>query len=383
MLKPAEILEAALRKWPGVLRAEANGENLFPLRIPIGRPRPTADFALLRTEIELLAAASYKWRVDWDEIETRKWGRQRWPIKLEFESIEHLAETLSRTNELESFRAALQEARQRCPSLEPWLRCKAHRIVEHLADWNGLIAVCAHFETQPRPYCYPRQISLRLGTKFIEEHSAILREMLDVVVGEHADTSAATFAGRFHLLLEPAAVRFRFLDPALQVRNGWPVVDCSVPAPSFASLHWKIPRVLVVENRDVFLCLPEIAETLAVFGSGKASSLLHGCRWLEASQVVYWGDCDEAGYGILSNLRLSFPRVQSVLMDEDAWTKWKHLAVPGKRDSSVKHIGLTASERAALDGVLAGPWMLEQERIPVAEAEAAVMAAFGSNIQAP
>jgi hypothetical protein len=84
---------------------------------------------------------------------------------------------------------------------------------------------------------------------------------------------------------------------------------------------------------------------------------------------VYWGDCDEAGYGILSNLRLSFPRLRSVLMDETAWVKWKHLAVLGKRDCSVKHTGLTASERAALNGVLAGPWMLEQERIPLAEAE--------------
>jgi hypothetical protein len=160
-------------------------------------------------------------------------------------------------------------------------------------------------------------------------------------------------------------------------------MDCSIPAPSFASLKWEIPRVLVVENRDVFLCLPEIAETLAVFGSGKASSLLHVCGWLDASEVVYWGDCDEAGYGILSNLRLNFPRVRSALMDENAWTKWKHLAVPGKRDYSVKHTRLTASERAALDAVLAGPWMLEQERIPLAEAEAAVMAAFDSNIQAP
>jgi hypothetical protein len=370
MLKPSEIIEAASRKWPAVLRAEAIGQNLFPLRIPIGRLRPTTDFAVLRTEIELLAAASHQWRVDWDEIDTRKWGRQRWPVKLEFESIDNLAETLSRTSELESFRAALQEARDRCPSLEPWLRSKAHRIVEHLADWDGLVAVCAHFAAQPRPHCYPRQISLRLGTKFIEEHSAILREMLDVVVGEHADTSAATFAGRFHLLLEPAAVRFRFLDPTLQVRKGWPVADCSIPAPSFASLHWQIPRVLIVENRDVFLCLPEIAGTLAVFGSGKASSLLHGCRWLEDSEIVYWGDCDEAGYGILSSLRLNFPRVRSVLMDEDAWARWKHLAVPGRRDSSVKHSSLTASERAALGAVLAGPWMLEQERIPLAEAEA-------------
>src|SRR5712671_2537036 len=121
MLTPSQILEVALRKWPAALRAEATGESLFPLRIPIGRPRPTADFAMLRREIELLAAANQKWRIAWEEIETRKWGRQRWPARLDFESIENLAETLNRTNELRLFRAALQEAREECPPLEPWL----------------------------------------------------------------------------------------------------------------------------------------------------------------------------------------------------------------------------------------------------------------------
>jgi hypothetical protein len=376
MLKPSEIVEAALRRWPGALRAEAMGEKLFPLRIPIGRPRPTADFEVLRSEIELLAAADHKWRVYWEEIRTRKWGRQRWPTRLEFESIENLAETLGRTNELRLFRSALKEARQRCPALEPWLRDRAHWIVDHLPDWKGLVDVCAYYAAHPRPYCYARQIPVSLGTKFIEEHSGILRELLDVVLGDSVNGSAETFAGRFHLLLEPPRVRFRFLDPDLRADNCWPVADCSVTASEFAELCWKIPRVLVVENRDVFLCLPQIRGTLAIFGSGKGSSLLLGCSWMNTSEIVYWGDCDEAGYGILSDLRLGFSHVRSVLMDENAWVQWKYLAVPGKRDFSAKHVGLTASERAALNDVLAGPWMLEQERIPFAEAERAVMMAF-------
>ena len=75
--------------------------------------------------------------------------------------------------------------------------------------------------------------------------------------------------------------------------------------------------------------------------------------------------------------------MRSVLVDEGAWAQWKHLAVPGKRDSSAKHVGLTASERAALDAVLAGPRMLEEERIPLAEAEAAVIWVFTSNSETP
>ena len=51
--------------------------------------------------------------------------------------------------------------------------------------------------------------------------------------------------------------------------------------------------------------------------------------------------------------------------------------MPGKRDTTASLSHLTANEKAALSRVLAGPWMLEQERIPVADAERAVIAAFG------
>lgn len=376
MLKPEEILDAAFRKWPAVLRAEAAGEIVFPLRIPFGRPRTTDDFAALRHEIETLAAARHQWRIDWEQIETRKWGRQRWPIRVAFDSIEDLATALGRSSELKSFRAALQEAREKCSSLEPWLREEAHRIIDHLASWNGLVAVCAYFEAHPQPRCYARQIPVPVGTKFIEEHTAILREMLDVVVGDGVNAAAAPFFERFHLLTEPPQVRFRFLDPELCSHVGWPVTDCSIPAPSFANLPWSIPRVLIVENRDVFLCLPTVPHTLAVFGSGKAASLLPGCEWMSASEIVYWGDCDEAGYGILSRLRARFPHVRSLLMDQAAWCQWKHLALPGKRDITSSFSHLTTAEQAALRAVIAGPWMLEQERIPPGAAERAVLAAF-------
>lgn len=376
MLKPRQILDTASRRWPAILRAEAAGENLFPLPIPFGRPSSTSDFAVLRNDIESLAVARHNWRIDWEEIETRKWGRQRWPVRIEFESVEDLATALGRLTELRSFRAALRDARERCPALECWLRAKAHRIPDYFSEWDGLIAVCAYFRDHPRPCCYPRQIPVAVGTKFIEEHAGILRELLDVVLGDAVNGTAVTFAQRFHLFVEPPQVRFRFLDPALRSGVGWPVAECSVPAAAFADLQWRISRVLVVENRDVFLCLPRVARTLAIFGAGKASALLASCTWMIEADIVYWGDCDEAGYGILSGLRQRFPQVRSLLMDQDAWVRWKHLAVPGKRDCSVSHGCLTASERAAIADVLAGPWMLEQERIPPAEAERAVQLAF-------
>ena len=378
MLKPAEILEAANAKWPAVLRAEATGEPLFPLQIPFGRPRPTNDFAVLRREIEALADTSAAWHIEWEQIRTRKWGSQRLPARITFVSADDLAKTLKRSDEFRRFRAALQLARETCPKLEPWLQAKAHRIPEYLNEWSGLVSVCAYFDTCPEPRCFARQIPLVVNTKFIEEHAGILRELLDVVLGERAKVNAETFEERFHLLVDPPQVRFRFLDERLRIEVGWLVSDCSVAVPVFAGFRWRIPRVIVVENKDVFVCLPQIPSTLAVFGSGKAASLLLACDWMNSADLFYWGDCDEAGYGILSTLRTSFPKLRSLLMDEVTWTRWRHLAVPGKRDATAQHERLDASERIALKAVLAGPWMLEQERIPAIEAERALLAAVGN-----
>jgi len=378
MLAPADILAAARRRWPAALRALATGASIFPLPIPFGRPRPTADFAALKREIEALAAADVPWTIDWETIETRRWGRQRWPMRVSFASIDDLAAALGATRELAAVRTALAEARAACPTLEPWLQARAHRIPEHLDAWSGLVAVCAWFGAHPRPGCFPRQIPVAgIDTKFIETHTGILRDLLDVVLGDRVNSSGVTFAQRFHLRTEPASIRFRFLDDTLRASSGWPVTEATIPAPDFAAQPWSIPRVLVVENRDVFLCLPPVARTLAIFGAGKAAALLPACAWLHRADLVYWGDCDEAGYGILSALRAAFPHTRSLLMDEAAWACWRHLAVPGRRDPAALPTHLTATEAAVLRDVQDGPRLLEQERIPPADAATAIARAFG------
>src|SRR5947209_143247 len=153
MLKPFEILEVARSKWPSVLRAEAAGENLFPLFIPFGRPNPTADFSVLRTEIEMLANDRHVWHIEWKEIRTRKWGRQRWPMRISFNRIEDLALALDKSLELIGFRDALKVGRELCPALEPWLIAKAHRIPMYLPSWHALVSVCAYFDANPKPRC--------------------------------------------------------------------------------------------------------------------------------------------------------------------------------------------------------------------------------------
>lgn len=378
MRSPQEILDAARSKWPSALRAEAGGENIFPLAIPFGRPSTTGDFGAVRANLASLAAAEYKWQIEWDEIDTRKWGKQRWPRRVSFGSIESLADSLQLKQQLNLFREALAFARSACPKLEPWLQTRAHKIPELLSDWKDLICVCAFFDTNPSPRCFARQLPIPIGTKFIEEHTGILAELLTVVLGDRANLSGLSFEERFHLRIEAPRVRFRFLDVDLRDRTGWLVADCSIYADDLANMRWNIPRVLIVENKAVFLCLPDIPNTLAILGSGKAAVLLSTCKWIENSDLVYWGDCDEAGFGILSSMRALFPKVRSIFMDYESWMRWKGFAVAGKCDVTAQHIHLTSTEVEALVAVKAGPWMLEQEKIPHEDVERTIKRAFPS-----
>jgi len=364
MLSPSEILQAARKKWPAALRADAAGDIIFPLNIRFGRPQTTEGFDIVSPQIESLAKATHPWRITWEVINTRKWGEQRWPAGVAFDTIEDLARALDAEAELRAFRVALRETRATCPALDPWIRKNAHRVIGHLDTWADLVAVCAFFTNTPRPGCYPRQITSAPDTKFIERNKGILRELLDATLGSRANRDADGFADRFGLLAEPAQVRFRFLDPALQATVGWPVAESTVPVGMLRQLAWSVPHVVIVENRDVFLCLPDLPDTLGIWGSGKAVPLLDQLSWLKEADVVYWGDCDEAGFGILSTLRSFLPNARSVLMDLATWRSWKSLAVQGNRDRNARHEHLTKDERDALDAVIAGPWLLEQERIP-------------------
>lgn len=303
MRSPQEILDVARSKWSAVLRAEAAGESMFPLAIPFGRPSTTSDFGAIRADLTSLANADIDWTIDWEEIDTRKWGNQRWPLRVSFDSIESLARALRSTEQLKLLREALVFARSVCPKLEPWLQTKAHKIPELLPDWKQLVSVCAFFDANPFPNCFARQLPIPVGTKFVEEHKGIVAELLTVVLGDRANA-------------------------------------------------------------------------LAILGSGKAASLLSACRWLHESDVVYWGDCDEAGFGILSSLRARLPRVRSMLMDDETWKCWKQFAVPGKRDPGARYDHLTANETEALAAVMASSWMLEQERIPVQDVENAIQNIF-------
>jgi hypothetical protein len=86
MLTPAEIKGMADRKYPGYLRSLVTGQSVFPLRIRFGIPSSTDEFSKLRQEVTALVTGNFGYTIEWKERDTRKWGRQKLPDQVRFDT---------------------------------------------------------------------------------------------------------------------------------------------------------------------------------------------------------------------------------------------------------------------------------------------------------
>src|SRR5258708_25019638 len=129
------------------------------------------------------------------------------------------------------------------------------------------------------------------------------------------------------------------------------------------------PRSLVIiENLETGLALPDLAGTVAVIRLGNAVSALEALPWLCVTNAVYWGDIDTHGFAILNRARRVLPQLRSVLMDEV--TLMSHRSLWGHEPVQYGNEALETlvdSEKAVYDGLRTNAWghkiRLEQERL--------------------
>lgn len=363
MLTPEDIQGMAIRKYPDYLRSLVTGENLFPLRIRFGKPDTTDDFAKLKEEITQLANGNFGYTVEWEEKNTRRWGLQKLPVQVRFDTQEQFVAALGKGRELTLFQQDLAITQQRLPMLKDWLASHVKWIVEFHAVWEGLLAVCEYFLAHPRPGLYARQLPVQVHTKFVIENRQVLASMLDHLLPPAGKAEGNTFEERFGLKpLEPL-IRFRALDPLVRVRFGFSHDRMGLPLETFGSLQISGLVVLITENLMNFECLPCVKQGLAIFGQGNAAELLHRVRWLAHCKVYYWGDIDEHGFHILARLRRCFPNVQSLNMDITTLESFRNLAGTGEK-AGREPSNLTEAESAAFKIVERETLRLEQEKIP-------------------
>jgi len=84
-------------------------------------------------------------------------------------------------------------------------------------------------------------------------------------------------------------------------------------------------RVIVTENKINGLALPELADTLAIFGLGYGIQTLAEVPWLKDKALYYWGDIDTHGLNILAMARAICPHTRALLMDQATLLQYRDL----------------------------------------------------------
>jgi hypothetical protein len=364
---PAEIKAFAERRYRDVLSAHVNGAASFPLPIPLGA-WPADDLQEMKSAGDALRAVSKNTTgcgptIFWTERNTRRFGLQEIPERLEFTRQEDLLRFLKKEAEFARFAEATADTRELVPTLVSWIGRYPHRVIEKLPVWRDVLLVCAHFIRSPLPGCYPREIRLPISTKLIETERPLLRLLLDEVLPETARRDAEDFYERFGLRVDEAAISLRWLGtPPV----GAPVrlADFSAPVVTLAAESFAPAGIIVVENKTTLLTLPPILPGwLAILGSGNSVVICKNLPWLASRPLLNWGDIDPAGLQILSRLRQYWPRTESVMMDHptlDAHHIWLRTAgVVTERFSGT----LTDSEARLYSEILETGKGLEQERV--------------------
>lgn len=355
MVTVDELRAAARKRYDRDYRAwAAHGDADARLELPL---HPPTESTALRD-----SAAAIGWVASWRDIpgvdwETRRWaslGAQHVPVRVSVAGATAIARLAgaARGWSVLSARSATLHARWPAAVAEPIRREGRALLTLDDADFERLVLVLTWIERNPLSGRYVRQLPIRgVDTKWIERHRALVR----------AFTAAITGTETLGLAENPALIRLRILDPALRPGG---LADLAAPAEELARSALAPRRVLVFENLESVLAMPELPGTVAVHGSGYAVGRLRAIPWLRDAPIRYWGDLDSNGFAILNLIRSACADVTSVLMDER--TLDDHLDLAGHEATPNRGVFplLTAGEHAVLDRLRRdGDLRLEQERI--------------------
>ncbi|WP_426225054.1 Wadjet anti-phage system protein JetD domain-containing protein [Pseudarthrobacter sp. DSP2-3-2b1] len=397
----ADLQALSLKAWNSgaLLRELVEPAGLYPRRRPLKRPTAAtlrSDYAAARAWAAELAAAAGRFSLETAEVGRTTIGANQLPAAAVYEAAEDEIAFVGRTKEAARFVELAAGLAALDPAFRRWALRRPLKLLELGADALTAARVALWLRDNPGPGIYVRQLSLAgVHTKFVETHRAVIGELAgvllatadaldpamdpaeDAVLTESpaepgsllglapARTPAARFAAGHGFLHPPELVRFRLLDPDMQLLGQ--ARDLAVTAEAFSTLDLPVQKVLITENLVNFLALPARPDTLAIYGGGYGFSSLRDAEWLRNCEVLYWGDLDTHGFRILDQLRAVHPHVASVLMDQATLLAHRDVWGTEPAPSRAALTRLTAGESALYDALRGDTFgtavRLEQELI--------------------
>lgn len=382
MITPEEIREKAKRLYGEVVSAWLSGTELFPRYLPVNR-KPSKVVSQAIAEQQALrehskSSKGYGYSLEFEEINSRGYGQQRFVSGVYFETREDLLRLIGKLGEFARLTKMVDEIRQRQPLLNEWLNSHWKRLVGLEGEVSHLLDVVDYLHAHPRPNCFLRELPLAISTKLVERNSGLLAVWLDQLLPPAAidfGFERQQFEGRYGFRAVDDQLWLRILDPDLLSELNCPGTELALPRATLASLPVRDVEVVIVENKINLLTLPWRRRTVALGGLGRAVSQLYRVEWINSLPINYFGDIDVEGLQMLAHVRNQWPQTRSWMMDQATLEEFRELIISGNDHSPELEppVELTDVERAAFIACRDNSWRLEQERIP----QAIINARFG------
>lgn len=367
--RPADVQAQLETRFKNQHREWLAGGGSWPLTIGLNPP----------TEAEAMAAlaSARLWAEEWAawcgpgsvQMETRSWGKlgaHTVPVTIVFNGPADVAALLGEGGRWSQALQRYAELTGRWPAMAP----RAARHFTEMAsysdsDWHRLLDVLGWLQANRGAGLFARQLPIRgVDTKWLEARASLVKALLGLV---HAQVDGDLFQA-WGIRTLPATMRVLVLCPRLrQMVAG--LRDLTVPQAELATWPLRPSRVLITENLQSTLGMPNLEGVVAIVRLGYRLDALGALSWVEAAEdIVYWGDIDTHGFAMLSIARARLPKLRSILMDVATVESHRELLVHDDDGQGLVAAGsLTASEQACYVALREGRWgagaRLEQERI--------------------
>ena len=375
IITPAEIKEKVSKWFYPFLSASVDGDFFFPKEVRFAKVKSSwardrfnelhVGLRNLRQGSKEVQGAGYT--VVWQEVANRSVGKNEFPGRITIDSKEDFLCLLDEDYRrmFVQFESEISIIRTFSSELLQWVRSNPQKVCNHAGEWSSLLMVCDHFmHTHSRNQYYIRELPIEVHTKFIEQHKGILNELLTLLLPDfliddsYTGTKEHHFERRYGLKYDETLVRYRSLEA-----QATGVSDFSIRYTDFAKHEIPSRRVIITENKMNFLTLPNLENTLSIWGGGFNLHILKHATWLKNRHIYYWGDIDAHGFWMLAQFREYYPTVTSLMMDWETFRRFEYGA-EGKPINQVNVNNLTDEEYSLYDHVKENNYRLEQEKIP-------------------
>lgn len=363
---PDDIAARVRRRWDdgSLLRAYAAGGPFEPMELPLRVPKASDigdDLGAAREWVAKLDAGRHgdtRYTLQWTWVGGRSIGRNAIPDRARVSSFDQTWALLGVAASVRRFDGLLALAAGH-PSVRSWVIDHPNRALELRAEMPRLVTAHAWLDTHRQSGRYLREISAPgVDTKFAEKHRAVLAAMLGV------PGAPSGFLSALGLRSKPEFVRMR---PARSLGLPAPLTEIAGRSAELAELAIEPRTAIVVENEITYLSVDVPADGVVIWGKGFEVDRVGRLPWLADAAIVYWGDIDTHGFGILDRLRAWLPQTRSVLMDRRTLLAHHDRWVREDRPAAASLSRLTPAERELytdlIEGSLGEQVRLEQELI--------------------